>query len=300
MMERLAWLKAFEVRKEPLLWALGGIASFVGFFLLTFPYGSLESRTLSEIRQATGWDIRASEWSRGFPVAVEWNSVSLTRPGAPLIQLESMRLSIPLLVQLFGQRSVEASMRFPGNSPAGAGRLSGVVTGSSWTFQGPMTLTGRAHQIDLAQVVRPYVTRGLFDATVAQRWVGTSSGGIEFKGDGTWKTEIKDLLLEHVPVGSGTLPTLAFSRITLALTCRDALCDVSEFKGDGPDGSVTGQGRVALRYPLQLSSLDLTFTVVTGSGWAQKSAGLPIPPLPPGTPLTLKLVGSVANPRLSV
>jgi hypothetical protein len=163
-----------------------------------------------------------------------------------------------------------------------------------------MALTGRAHQIDLAQVVRPYVARGRLDATIAHRWVGTASGGIEFKGDGTWKTEIKDLLLERVPVGSGILPPLAFDRITLTFTCRDTVCDVSEFKGEGPDGSVTGQGRLALQYPLQQTSLDLTVTVTAGSGWAQKSAGLPLPPLPPGTPLTLKLVGSVANPRLSV
>ncbi len=300
MMDRLAWLKTLEVKKELLLWVLGGIASFAAFFLLTFPFGSLQSRALSEIRQATGWDVRASDWSRGFPIAVEWNGVSLTKPGAAPIEIESMRLNIPLLVQLFGQRSLEAAIKLPGNSKDGAGRFSGVITSSSWKFEGPLALTGRAHRIDLAQVVRPYVARGLFDATIAHRWVGTTSGNVEFKGDGIWRAEIRDLLLERAPIGNGILPALAFNRITLAFTCRDAVCDVSEFKGEGPDGSVTGQGRLALQYPLQQTTLDLTVTVTAGSGWAQKSAGLPLPPLPPGTPLTLKLVGSVANPKLSV
>jgi hypothetical protein len=46
--------------------------------------------------------------------------------------------------------------------------------------------------------------------------------------------------------------------------------------------------------------LELSVTVLAGAGWAQKAATLPIPPLPPGTPLTFKLGGSVANPKLTL
>jgi type II secretion system protein N len=300
MTGRLPWSIPFEFKKETLLWVLAGLFSFVLFLILTFPYGALQSRVLSELRHGTGWEVRAAEWSTGFPVAVEWHDLSLAKPGIPTIQLEAMRVAIPLLAQLTGQRSLEGTVKLPGSNDSGAGRLSGTVTASSWSFQGPTILKSHAQQVDLALIAKPYVTRGLLQADVTQRWLGTPTGAIEFKGDGTWRAEIKDLVLEHIPIGSTTLPSLMFNRVTLGLACRDATCDVTEFKGDGPDGSITAQGQLQLQQPLPQTMLDLTVTVIGGSGWAQKSAGLPLPPLPPSTPITFKLVGSVANPRISV
>jgi hypothetical protein len=84
------------------------------------------------------------------------------------------------------------------------------------------------------------------------------------------------------------------------LTCHDAVCDITDFKADGPDGTITAQGRLLLRETVQASALDLTVTVLAGAGWAQKAGNLPLPPLPPGTPLTVKLGGSVANPKLTL
>jgi hypothetical protein len=88
--------------------------------------------------------------------------------------------------------------------------------------------------------------------------------------------------------------------VTATVACHDATCEIIDFKGDGPDGTVTAQGRLLLQQPVQSSTLDLTVTVVAGAGWAQKAANLPIPPLAPGTPLTFKLAGLVANPKLTL
>ncbi len=161
-------------------------------------------------------------------------------------------------------------------------------------------MKGHAQQVDLAQLIKPYVTKGFLQADIAQRWVGTNGGGVTFKGDGAWKVEIRDLVIERLPVGIAILPSLAFTRVTLVLVCRDATCDVTEGTGNGPDGSVTVQGQLKLQQPIQQTNLDLSVTVQAGSGWAQKSAGLPLPPLLPGIPLTFKLGGFVANPRLSM
>ena len=60
------------------------------------------------------------------------------------------------------------------------------------------------------------------------------------------------------------------------------------------------KGPLLLRQPVQSSMLEVTVTVLAGAGWAQKAGNLPIPPLPPGTPLTFKLGGSVANPKLTL
>jgi hypothetical protein len=149
-------------------------------------------------------------------------------------------------------------------------------------------------------MIKPYVAKGRLEADVTQRWENRGKEGIAFKGNGSWKVEINDLVLERLPVGSATIPSLTFTRVTAALSCHDAVCDVTDFKGDGPDGTITAQGRLLLRQALQSSGLELTVTVVPGTGWAQKAATLPIPPLPPGTPLTVKLAGSVANPKLTL
>jgi type II secretion system protein N len=268
--------------------------------MVTFPFAALQSRLLSEITLATGVQVRAAEWSVGFPVAIEWHDLVFSKQGVAAVSVESMRIGIGLLAQLNGRATLDAVIHFPGSAQPNAAQATGTITGLSWSFQGPTMLKSRLQQVDLSQLLKPYVVKGFLRADISQHWVGNPGGSVTFKGDGSWKTEVKDLVLERIPIGSAQLSSLTFSRVTLDITCRDAQCDITDFKGEGPDGSITGQGRLQLQQPLQQTTLELTLTVLAGSGWAQKSAGLPIPPLLPGTPLTFKVIGSVANPRLSV
>lgn len=297
MIARLSLPTTFTFNKEPVAWIAGGFASLLLFLFLTFPFGTLQSRVLSELIRATGWDIRAADWSPGLPLAVEWRDLTWTKPGSVSIPVQLMRLNVGVLGLLLGQQSIDGLVQFPGG---GAGRATGTVNASSWSFLGPVSLKAHAHQVDLATVVKPYVSRGLLQADVVQRWENRGQEGIAFKGDGSWKAEIKELVLERISIGPAAIPSLTFSRVTAALTCHDAVCDITDFKGDGPDGTITAQGRMLLRQPIPSSLLEMTVTVLAGAGWAQKAAGLPIPPLPPGTPLTFKLGGSVANPKLTL
>ncbi|HEU4685093.1 MAG TPA: type II secretion system protein GspN [Nitrospira sp.] len=300
MIGRLSWPLTFEFKKEPFLWLAAGIATLLLFLFVTFPFGALQTRLLSEIGRASGWDVRAADWSVGLPLAVEWRDLVFAKAGAGTIPVESMRVGIGLLAHLAGRATIDASVRFPGSVPPGAARATASLTASSWSLVGPAQLKARLQQLDLSQFVKPYVSKGLLQAEVVQAWVGNPGGGITFKGDGAWKAEIRDLVLERIPLGPAQIPSLVFTRVTLGLACHDASCDVTEFRGEGPDGTITGQGRLLLQQPIRDSMLELTLTVLPGSGWAQKSAGLPIPPLPPGTPMTFKVTGSVANPRVSV
>lgn len=298
VMARLSWTPTIALKKEPVAWVLGGLATFAVFMFVTFPFGTLQARVLSELVKATGGDIRAAEWSPGIPIAVEWRDLTWTKPGTSSIPIQVMRLNVGVMGLLMGQKTVEALIQFPGSGQAA--KATGTVTASSWSFEGPVSLKARAQHIDLATVIKPYVTRGLLEADIAQRWENRGKEGIAFKGNGSWKAEIKELTLERLPVGTITVPSLTFTRVTATLSCHDAICDVTDFKGDGPDGTITALGRLLLRQPLQSSGLELTVTVVPGAGWAQKAGTLPIPPLPPGTPLTLKLAGTVANPKLTL
>jgi type II secretion system protein N len=300
MIARLSWPTTFTLKKEPLAWAAGALTSLLMFLFLTFPFGTLQARVLSELIGATGWDIRATEWSPALPLAVEWRDLTWRKPGGASIPMQVMRLNVGVLGLLMGRQTVDVAVQFPGAGQPGTGRATGTVNASSWSFVGPLSLKAHAHQVDLATVLKPFVTRGLLQADVTQRWENKGKEGIAFKGDGSWKVEVKDLVLERIPVGPAAIPSLNFSRVTAALTCHDAVCDITDFKGDGPDGTITAQGRLLLRQPVEASMLEATVTVLAGAGWAQKAGNLPIPPLPPGTPLTVKLGGPVANPKLTL
>ena len=97
------------------------------------------------------------------------------------------------------------------------------------------------------------------------RWDNAQGAYDAIKGEGTVKVEIKDLVIERIVAGTSSMPSLTFGFIQAALACRD--------------GAVT---------------------VVPGAGFAQKSAGLSLPPLQPGTPLTFKLVGPIMNARVAL
>ncbi|BCA52902.1 hypothetical protein W02_00420 [Nitrospira sp. KM1] len=299
MTGRIVWPSAVSIKKEPFLWVAAALFCFLLFLYITFPFGALQSRILSEISRNTGWTIRAADWSVGFPFGIEWHDVTLAKPPVPALQIDTLRLMIPLLVQFTGQRKLEGIVQFPGGSKSGAGKISATVTASSWSFQGPASVQAHVHQVDLSTLVKPFVTKGLLQADIAHESTARP-GTVNFAGKGTVNAEVKDLLLEHIPIGQTALPPLAFNHATLTLSCRDASCEVTDMKADGPDGSITAKGQLTLQQPLDHTTLDLTVTILAGAGWAQKSAGLPIPTPPAGTPLIFKLIGTVANPRLSV
>ena len=120
------------------------------------------------------------------------------------------------------------------------------------------------------------------------------------KGIGVWKADVTDLTLDQIPLSSGLTLSVGFARLSAAVSCRDAVCDVTELKGDGPDGSFTGEGRITVQQPAQNSQLVLSVTIVPGAGFAAKGAALGIPPLPPGVPLKVKVLGTLAQPRLAL
>lgn len=300
MIGRLSWLPTLTPKKEPLAWALGGLVSFLLFLFLTFPFGPLQARILSELVRATGGDIRAAEWSPGIPIAVEWRDVTWTKPGSASIPIQLMRFKLGVLDLLMGQKAVDALVQFPGGGQAGAGKATGTVSSASWSFLGPVSFKGHVQQVDLTTVAKPFVIKGLLQADITQRWENRGKEGVAFKGEGSWKAEIKELVVDRIPIGPISTPSLTFARVTATVACHDAACEIVDFKGDGPDGTVTAQGRLLLQQPVQSSNLDLTVTVLAGAGWAQKAGNLGIPPLAPGTPLTFKLAGPVANPKLTL
>lgn len=286
--------------KGPWGWGLASLACFIIFLVLTFPYGPLQSRLLAEVNRASGWEVRAADWSVGFPAAIEWRDIVLAGPTIGAIPVEAVRTTIGVFQAFLGRLVLDYTVQLPGASQAGAGRAAGSLTAASWSLGGPVAVKGHLQQMDLAAVLKPYVSRGTVQGDFMHRWDTAQGVNAALKGEGTLKAEIKDLVIERIAASTSSNPSLTFSRIQAAIACRDAACDVTELKGDGVDGSFTAQGRVTLRQPLQQSLLDLTVTVVPGAGFVQKAASLSLPPFQPGTPLTFKLVGPIMNARVAL
>ena len=294
-----AWPEILKL-KGPWGWGLASLACFIIFLALTFPYGPLQSRLLTEVNRASGWELRAADWSVGLPMAIEWRDVVLAGPTLGAIPVEAVRTTIGVYQALLGRLVLDYAVQLPGASQAGAGRATGSLTVASWSLRGPFVVKGHLQQMDLATVLKPYVSRGTVQGDFMHRWDTAQGADAALKGEGTLKAEIKDLIVERIVAGTSSIPSLTFSRIQAAIACRDAACDVTELKGDGVDGSFTAQGRVTLRQPLQQSLLDLTVTMVPGAGFIQKAASLFLPPFQPGAPLTFKLVGPIMNARVAL
>ncbi|HXT67506.1 MAG TPA: type II secretion system protein GspN [Nitrospiraceae bacterium] len=298
-MIKWAWPETLTL-KGPLGWILASLACFIVFLFLTFPYGPLQNRLLTELNRATGWDVRATDWSVGFPAGIEWHDVVLAGPPMGAISIKDVRATIGVFEAILGQLVLDYAVQLPGGTQGGAGRATGSLTTASWQLRGPVAVKGHLQQMDLATVLKPYVTSGMIQGDFTHRWDGAQGSNAALKGEGTVKVEIKDFVIAQIPSGTQSMPSLTFGRIQAAFTCRDAACDVTELKGDGVDGSFSVQGHVTLQHPLQQSLLDLTVTVVPGAGFAQKAASFSLPPFQPGTQLTFKLVGPIMNARVAL
>ena len=285
--------------KGPLGWGLASLACFIVFLFLTFPYGPLQNRLLTELNRASGWEVRAADWSVGLPAAIEWRDLVLAGPTIGTIPVEAARATVGVFQALLGRLVIDYTVQLPGAAQAGAGRATGSLNAASWSLLGSVAVDGHLQQMDLAAILKPYVSRGTVQGDFKHRWDSTQDAAAALKGEGTVKVEVKDLVVDQISAGAASIPSLSFDRIQASLACRGGTCDVTELKGDGVDGSFTAQGRVTLQQPVQQSLLDLTVTVIPGAGFAQKAASLSLPPFQPGTPLTFKLVGPIMTARMA-
>ncbi len=296
----MAWLgKNLAAWKEPLLWIGGGVVMFVLCLVLTFPYSALQSRLIGELQRATGVEVQAAQWSVGFPLALEWSQITVSKPEWPPIRLGELRAQIGLLKAMTGDVMIDLAAQIDPRSPS-QGNMIATVTASSWSLTGPLELSGKLKQVDLSKLVQPYISRGTLSGDFRHRLDQLPTPAAPSIGEGTVNMTATDLSLDQIPVGNGRTLSLALNTLSLGLLCREQLCTVTELKGDGPDGSLSGDGTITIQMPIQQSQLALALTVVPGPGFAAKAAPLGIHPLPLGTPFTFKVQGILAQARLAL
>lgn len=286
-------------RKEILAWVTAGLCAFVLCLVATFPYDALQTRLLSELSRATGIDVRTAGWSVDWPLGVEWRQITLSKPDWAPIQLAVLQADVGLLTALRGGLGLDVAIQLDESSST-TGLAKATLAASSFSLGEPVSIAGRLQQIDLSQVLRRYVTHGVLNGTFSHRIDPDRSAAGAIKGEGAWKADATDLTIDQIPLGNGRTMSLAFTKLSAGLACRDTVCDVTELKGDGIDGSFTGEGTITLQQPILNSQLALTMTIVPGVGWASKATALGLPPLPAGTSITVKIVGPLAQARIAL
>jgi type II secretion system protein N len=282
-----------------LAWVVAGVCILAIGVLLTFPYGMLQARLVAELARSTGMDVRVADWSIGLPLSLEWRNVTLSKPSITPVELAVIQAKLGVVKALGGAVGLDLTVQLDERSPR-ASLAKGTLTASSFSLSGPMVVKGQLQQVDLSKVIRRYVTRGTLNGEFSHRVDSGQSVAMLMKGEGTWTAEATDLVIDQIPLGNGRSLSLTFSSVTAGLSCRDLLCDVTHMNGEGIDGSFTGEGRITLQQPMPNSQLALTVTVVPGPGFASKAGSLGLPSPPPGTPMTVKIVGTLAQARIAL
>lgn len=288
-----------EAWREILAWTLAGIIILVLCLMATFPYGMLQARVVAELTRATGMEIRVADWTVGLPLRLEWRNVTLSQPNWTPIQLAMMEAKLGVMKALGGTLGLDLVAKLNETSSS-IGLAKGTVTTSSLSLAGPVAIKGQIQQVDLSKLLRRYVTHGTLSGSFSHRVDSGQATVTTMKGEGMWTAEATDLVIDQIPLGNGRTLSLTFSKVSAGLACQDLRCNVTQLQGEGIDGSFTGEGHITIQQPMQQSQLSLTVTVIPGPGFASKAGTLGLPSLPPGTPMTVKIAGTLAQTRIAL
>jgi type II secretion system protein N len=296
---RIMTIKWPEAWREILAWTGGGISILVLCLIATFPYGMLQARIVAELTRATGMEVRVADWTVGLPPSLEWENVTLSKPNWTPIQVAALQAKLGVTTALSGTLGLDLVAKLTGTaSPTDL--VKGTVTASSLSLAGPVTIKGQVQQVDLSKLLRRYVTHGTLNGNFSHRVDSGQATVTTMKGEGTWTADATDLVIDQIPLGNGRTLSLSFSQVSAGLACRDLRCDVTQLRGDGIDGSFTGEGYITIQQPMQHSQVNLTVTVVPGPGFASKAGTLGLPSPPPGTPMTVRIIGTLAQARIAL
>ena len=288
-----------EAWREILAWTVAGVTILALCLMATFPYGMLQARVVAELSRATGMEIRVVDWTVGLPLGLEWRNVTLSQPNWTPLQLALLQAKLGVMNALGGTLGLDVVAKL-NETASPPGLAKGTVTASSLSLASPVTIKGQVQHVDLSKVLRRYVTHGTLSGDFSHRIDSSQTTATTMKGEGMWTAEATDLVVDQIPLGNGRILSLTFSKVTAGLACRDLRCDVTQLKGDGIDGSFTGEGYITIQQPLQQSQVNLTVTVIPGPGFASKAGTLGLPSPPPGTAMTVKIVGTLAQARIAL
>lgn len=271
---------------------LYGAAVFAVFLYLTFPVQQLAARLLSEAESWFSLRIAAQEADLQFPATLLFREVTLQRPSGPartLLTVRTLRFEPSLLSVVRG----------------------GVVTGldlatSGWRWTGSLSmkrggqaghqyqLSGKGGNLDTSQVFHldgPASLEGKITIVTENEWEGRDI----LKGVGTTVLEATGLRLKGFEIMGIHPPPLDFTTVTGRLSLRRGMVTLEEFRAEGEEADVTGNGSLLLRTPMQETLINVSFQVVLKQGGEFLTA-FPFP-LKPEEPFRISIRGTLQRPQ---
>lgn len=293
--------RSVSARLRPLaLWTcfvilVGGVA-----LLVTFPYDLLQARILAFLAARSGWGITAEQWSLAWPPGFRWHQVTLTPPGSQPIQAEAFQLTVSPDLFLKAVPGSDVRLILRGTTEHPGGELRCRLTLGTWSEHGSAHLIGTLVEADITHWGIPHATGGLAQASFEHSWNDVSSQSAFLQGEGTWRLAVSQLSVDLVHIGSLTLPGIAVSKLNARLHCKDGGCPIEELGGEGPDGSLTGEGLLAPRLPVETSTLTMWLSVTAGDGLAKRLDPSLLQIVQPGTAFKVTLNGPVTQLRATL
>lgn len=294
-------MKAAARTQQPLQivpWVLYACVALIACVVLTFPYDALRARVLAEVGIHSGLRVSAVEWHLGWPLGFTGHRVTISQPGRWDVRADQVATSVSVLSLLAGKPRLDVTAMFPSRVPAEAGIVEAKIVMSAWSESSPVSLTGRLERVDLETLKVKGVAQGRLQGTVEQQWQRSSDGRLMPIGEGNWDARIENVVLDQLPLGTLTLPTLTIAKATVTVRCQQRACQILTFKGDGPDGSFTGTGKLTLGPSALQTNIEISLVLTPGVGYAQRLTAAGIPMV--AGPIMLQVAGSLAQPTVSL
>ncbi len=289
------WRRIQESMRAWLPWSAAALLLFGLFTWLTFPYEALQARILAEVSNRTGWRITPGPWRANGLLGLEWRRLQVHGPSAWRTEVPFLEVEIRPLSLLAGRPLLDASIGLTDQAQAEP-EVRMQMTMKRWSFSQPESLTGTVRRLDLSRLSLPAVKRGALKMDVSHQWTAEAGAGDSAFGQGEWSFEASEVLLERLSVGGVTVPTLELAKVTMRLRCQGTVCQVGQLRGDGPAGSVAGEGSLRLGASVDTSNVALTVTVTPGP----VAASLGLPPGFASAPLRLNVNGPITQPKITL
>ncbi len=292
-----------KIKKEKLLYFVGytlfGLLAFVLFFLVTFPFATLEEKGLRFLAAKTGCVVTIKTSQVSFPVLIAWEGIDATCPkrlfskeatGKAKLKIPALDLSLALWPLLLTQ---QGEIDF--NALWGGGTLSGHLSvaqresGPSFVLK---ELKGEALQV---KEIDPGIS-GRLSITGEGKWqardVIQGAGRIAFTLD---EAKFRSLGGQSLPIGE-----VSFATIDGQLFWKESRVVAEQFSATGTMVDLKSEsGTLILREPLGRSLLSLSLQA-TPKGSIKQMASMLVQGYNEGEPLKLRLNGPINAPKISV
>ena len=281
-----------------LLWCAVGVALTLLFFLLTFPFEAVQARLLAEIERGTGAKVQIDRWHVAWPLGLEWKNVQISIRDQQVFRLARIEALLSVADALHGTPVADLSVWLEDKGEPAALQTRTVFTG--WNFHGVALVEGTADRVELAKLIGAPIRGGRLKGRFQFSGNPSAQAGSIAIGDGELTVDATEVAVDPVSAQGGRMPEWGLAVVHGKVTCTAGLCRIVELRGNGPDGSVTGSGQVTLAQSLDEARLDLALTITCSPSLSQRMAAVGGFPLPPDTPITVRLVGPVVRPQLSL